>query len=57
MDYARSGLALARLIAIISPDNEPSIGLIRKLGLRFERMHRMHEDEEEVCIYGVQLTG
>ena len=57
MEFARSDLALARLIAIISPNNEPSIGLIRKLGLRFERMHRMQEDEDEVCIYGVQLTG
>jgi len=57
MEYTRSNLALTRVIAIISPDNEPSIGLIRKLGLRFERMHQMHEDEDEVCIYGVQLTG
>jgi len=57
MQYARSDLALERVIAIISPDNEASIGLIRKLGLRFERMYRMQEDEDEVCIYGVQLTG
>ncbi len=57
MQHARSNLALDRVIAIISPDNEASIGLIRKLGLRFERMHRMHEDDDEVCMYGVQLTG
>jgi ribosomal-protein-alanine N-acetyltransferase len=57
MQYARLDLALERVIAIISPDNEASIGLIRNLGLRFERMHRMHEDEDEVCIYGVQLAG
>ena len=57
MDYAQSHLALERLIAIISPGNEASIGLIRKLGLRFERMHRMHEEDDEVCIYGVQLSS
>ena len=56
MNHARTDLGLTRLVAIISPDNEASIGLIRKLGLRFERMHRMHDEEDEVCIYGMQLT-
>ena len=56
IEHAKSDLGLARLIAIISPGNEASIGLIRKLGLRFERMHRMHDDEDEICIYGLQLV-
>ena len=55
IDYARSELGLRRLIAIISPDNEPSLGLIRKLGLRFEKMHRMEDDEDEVCLYATAL--
>lgn len=57
IDYARSGLSLERLIAIISPHNRASIGLIRKLGLSFERMHRMPDDDEDVCIYGMQLAN
>ena len=56
IDYAKSALGLDRLIAIISPHNRASIGLIKKLGLRFERMHRMPDDDEDVCIYGVQLA-
>ncbi len=55
IDYAGNDLGLRRLIAIIAPDNEPSLGLIRKLGLRFERMHRMEDDEEEVCLYAKAL--
>jgi RimJ/RimL family protein N-acetyltransferase len=51
MGYARSELALDRLIAIISPTNDASIGLIRKLGFEFERMHNMPDDEDEICIY------
>ena len=51
LDYAQAELALQRLIAIISPTNEASIGLIRKLGFEFERMHTMPDDEEEICIY------
>lgn len=57
MDYARADLDLPRLVAIISPDNEASIGLIRKLGLRFERMHRMQDDEDQVCIYKIELCS
>jgi RimJ/RimL family protein N-acetyltransferase len=56
MEYARADLGLTRLVAIISPDNNASIGLIRKLGLVFERMHKMHDDDDEVCIYSVQLS-
>jgi len=57
IEYARADLGLPRLVAIISPENEASIGLIRKLGLRFERMQRMQDDEDEVCIYGIQLRS
>ena len=57
MDYARSEFDLERLIAIISPQNDASIGLIRKLGFEFERMHTMPDDDDEVCIYGKSLTG
>jgi RimJ/RimL family protein N-acetyltransferase len=57
MDYARSEFDLARLIAIISPQNDASIGLIRKLGFEFERMHTMPGDTDEVCIYGKSLNG
>jgi len=57
IEHARSDLGMTRLIAIISPRNDASIGLVRKLGLRFERMHRMPDDADEVCIYGRRLIG
>lgn len=57
IDHARTELCLRRLVAIIAPDNEPSLRLIRKLGLRFERMHRLHDDDDEVCIYATELSG
>ncbi|MDH3433273.1 MAG: GNAT family N-acetyltransferase, partial [Gammaproteobacteria bacterium] len=57
IEHARSDLGLTSLIAIIAPDNDASIGLVRKLGLRFERMHRMPDDADEVCIYGMRLIG
>ena len=58
LEYARDKLGIPRLTAIVSPENEASVGLIRKLGLRFERMHRMADDDEDVAIYGIRLqTG
>ena len=52
-EHAQQDLGLNRMIAIVSPGNEPSIGLIRKLGLNFENMLLMPGDEEEICLYSV----
>ena len=52
-EHAQNSLGLDRMIAIVSPGNEPSIGLIRKLGLNFEKMLLMPGDDEEVCLYSV----
>lgn len=57
VDNAAAGLGLERLIAIISPGNDASIGLIRKLGFEFERMHRMPDAGEDVAIYGKFLKN
>ena len=54
-EYAEAELGLERLIAIISPANTASIGLIRKLGFEFERMHTMPGDDDEICVYGKSL--
>ena len=55
--HARDDLGLARLTAIVSPENIASIGLIRKLGLQFERMHRLEGEEKDVALYGMALQG
>ena len=38
LDYARDQLGIERVVAIVSPGNESSSKLLRKLGLEFERM-------------------
>jgi ribosomal-protein-alanine N-acetyltransferase len=52
MDYGVGTLGLPRIVAIASPDNAPSIGLLEKLGLRFERMVRLSEDGETLSLFG-----
>jgi RimJ/RimL family protein N-acetyltransferase len=53
--HAKYDLHLARLTAIVSPENNASIALIEKLGLQFERMHRLPGDDDDVAIYGTKL--
>ncbi len=57
VSHAKSDLHLARLTAIVSPENDASVALIEKLGLQFERMQRLPGDDDDVAIYGMQLVG
>ena len=51
MDFARNRLSLERIVAIVSPGNEPSIRLLRKLGLEFERMIEMPTPGDTAALY------
>jgi ribosomal-protein-alanine N-acetyltransferase len=53
--HARTDLGLRRLLAITSPDNEVSIGLLERLGFRFERLARMAPDAPEVKVFAREL--
>ena len=50
-DYGLSVIGLKRLLAITNNDNEASIRLLEKIGLRFERMIRLTEDSPEIRLY------
>jgi ribosomal-protein-alanine N-acetyltransferase len=51
MKHARDDLGLDRVVAIVTPANKPSISLLEKIGLRFERFTRMPGDNEEIAVY------
>jgi RimJ/RimL family protein N-acetyltransferase len=52
MTYGRDVLGLRRIVAITSPDNDGSIRLLEKLGLRFERLIKLSADQSEVRLFG-----
>lgn len=54
LEYARTVLGLKRILAFVSPENAPSIGLAKKLGLRFEHLTRLEGGEEYVGLYSVE---
>ncbi len=51
IDSERQTLGLDRIVAITSPDNHASIKVLEKIGLRFERMVRLSEDEPEINLF------
>lgn len=55
--YAREVLKLERIVAIVSPGNAASIGLLEKLGLTRERHVRLPGDDHDVSLYGMRLDG
>lgn len=54
--YAREQLGLTALTAIVSPENRASIGLIEKLGLKFDRMITMPDESDAIRLYRMRLV-
>lgn len=52
MNYGKEVLGLRRIVAITSPDNDASIRLLEKIGLRFEGMIKLSSDQSEVRLFG-----
>lgn len=50
--HARDALGLERVVAIVSPGNAASIGLLEKLGMKFEGMIKLPEEESEIKLFG-----
>jgi RimJ/RimL family protein N-acetyltransferase len=51
MEYGRSALGIERIVAITSPDNQGSIRVLEKLGLRFDKMIRMPGSDEDTRLF------
>jgi RimJ/RimL family protein N-acetyltransferase len=57
LDYARDTLQLPAVTAIVAPQNAASIGLLEKLGMRYERPIRMPGDDHDVSLYRIEFAG
>ena len=51
--YGLDILGLKRIVAITNPDNEASIRLLEKLGLKYEHMIRLSEGAPEIKLYAL----
>lgn len=53
--YAKEVAGLKRIVAITDPANEGSVRVLEKLGLRFEKMIRLSEDDIELKLFAADL--
>ena len=51
LEYAWRIVGLARVVAIVSPDNAKSIRLLETIGMRFEKKIRLPQDDVEISLY------
>lgn len=55
LTYGQEVIGLRRIVAIVTPDNERSISVLGKLGLRFERLLIWPEDGSELKLYSIDV--
>ena len=51
LKYGRSTLGIASIVALTSEENLPSIGVLEKLGMKFERMVKMSDNDPGTALY------
>ena len=51
MAYGSRDLGLRRIVAVVNPDNEGSIRVLEKIGLKFERMVKLSEERSEIMLF------
>ncbi len=55
MDYAKAVLCLSRILAITVEGNFGSIRILEKLGMQFERLTQLDEDDTELKLYTLEF--
>ena len=53
--YARKSLGLKRILGITTPDNQGSIHVLEKIGLKFEQMVKLSEDDVELKLFASDI--
>jgi len=53
--HARDDFGLKRLVAIVLPQNAPSIRVLEAIGLAFERNIRLPGDDAEIALFAVDF--
>ncbi len=54
-EYARDKIQLNRIVAIVDPQNQGSIRVLEKIGLQFEKMVKLSEDDIELKLFGANI--
>jgi RimJ/RimL family protein N-acetyltransferase len=55
MNYAKEVVGLKRVVAIVDPANAGSVRVLEKLGMTFEKMMKLSEDDIDLKLFSVSL--
>ena len=55
MKHAKEVIGLKRVVAIVDPANARSIRLLEKVGMTFEKMVKLSEDDIDLKLYSINL--
>jgi len=55
IEYGRDVFGLKRIVAITSPDNVASSGVLDKVGLKFEAVIHLEGDEKDVRLFASEV--
>ena len=50
-DYGQRSLQIDKIVAIVNADNQPSITVLKKLGLQFEKMIQLPDENKEIMLF------
>lgn len=57
VEYAKNGLGLPRLLAIVDPENHTSVSLLQKIRLHFVKIMRLSPHDTDVHLYAIEFEG
>lgn len=55
MNYAKEVVKLKRVVAIVDPNNDGSIRVLEKIGMTFEKMVKLSEDDIDLKLFSISL--
>lgn len=55
IEYAKNVIGLRRIVAVTAADNQSSIRLIEKIGMRFEKMASVFADQADVKLFALDF--
>lgn len=55
-EYAKNTIGLKRLVGITDPTNHKSARVLEKIGLKFEKMVRLAEDDIDLTLYSIDFS-
>lgn len=54
VEYGKRNFNLKKIVGVTVPDNTGSIAVLEKIGLKYERMVKMNQDEPEIRLYSIE---